>query len=366
MSIFSTFCLYISKKYFFWSLIILVAIATIIGLFEFIELLRKTMAKPHIYVSDLIQLTFLKIPLHIQFFFPFICMVAANITLWRLNQSQEIVAARAVGLSTFQIIKGLLVVVTIQSFVNISLINPLSAFMQKRAENIENVLFKNRNLSSQLVLNESGLWLREKVNKNDRSIYIKRYSTRMNHFSDIHVFETDPDGVLVKHYVAEYATLEKNRWVLEKAHLWDENYEAKNCDTFYLETELSMAAIDENNAKPETISFWNLPIFIKSLYQSGLSAVKYELYWYAQMGKITQALALIFLAAAFCMHPTRYKKSSVLILLSVLSGFTLHFLSDVIYAFGLTQKIPLMLAAFTPSLITFCFSIGMLMHVDQG
>lgn len=341
-------------------------IATIIGLFEFIELLRKTMSRPHIHVLDLVQLTFLKIPQHIQFFFPFICMIAANVTLWRLNQSQEIIAARALGISTLQIIKGLLIVAFINALINISVLNPLSAFMQKRAENIDNILFKNNTSNSQLVLNESGIWLREKINKNDRSIYIKRYSTSMNHFNDIHVFETDPDGVMVKHYIAEYATLEKGRWVLEQAHLWNENYEVKNHEKFYLETELSMAIIDENNAKPETISFWNLPGFIKSLYQSGLSTIKYELYWYAQIGKITQALVLIFLAAAFCMHPTRYKKTSVLILLSILSGFCLHFLSDVIYAFGLTQKIPLLLAAFAPSIITFCFSIGILLHVEQG
>lgn len=366
MPIFSTLSLYIIRRYFFWTLLVFSFVILAIGLFEFIELLRRSMSKMDVRLLDILGLTALKIPLHIQLFFPFACMVVSKITLWKLNQTQEIIAARSLGLSTFQIIKTLLFSVFILSIFNLSVLNPLSAIMQKKAEIVESKVFNKSHVHSQFALNDSGLWLREKIEERHRTIYIKRYNIETNDFKDIHIFETDYRGVLLNHYVAESASISKKEFLLNHVFFQNHMQEETKLEICRLNTSLSMSMIEENNAKPETISFWYLPAFIGYLYQSGLSTVKYELHWYAQLSKIFQSLALVLLAAAFCMHPTRYQQTSVLILIGLITGFTLHFLTDIIHAFGLSHKIPIMLAAFSPSILTFCVSLGLFMHVERG
>jgi lipopolysaccharide export system permease protein len=55
-----------------------------------------------------------------------------------------------------------------------------------------------------------------------------------------------------------------------------------------------------------------------------------------------------------------------LITFGILSGFVIHFSSDVIYALGLAGKIPILLAAWIPTLVTLMLSISFLLHQEGG
>ena len=50
----------------------------------------------------------------------------------------------------------------------------------------------------------------------------------------------------------------------------------------------------------------------------------------------------------------------------VVSGFLLYFLSDVVFAFGLSAKVPVTLAAWTPTGVSLIFGASMLLHLEDG
>ena len=50
----------------------------------------------------------------------------------------------------------------------------------------------------------------------------------------------------------------------------------------------------------------------------------------------------------------------------VASGFLLYFLSDVVFALGLSAKIPVALAAWTPTGVSLIFGASMLLHLEDG
>ncbi|PIZ32375.1 MAG: hypothetical protein COY39_05735 [Alphaproteobacteria bacterium CG_4_10_14_0_8_um_filter_37_21] len=365
ISLFSTINRYFAKRFLFWFMTISIAILFIVGLFEFIELLRRSMGRPYIGSRSLLEITLLKLPFYFQMFYPFIIMVASQVTLWRFNQSQEIIAVRSLGFSVWQILSSLILSVLALSILNLAVFNPISAMTQNRADVLYTSLFK-KNGNSQFSINESGLWLREKTQNKASVINIETYNLAKNIFLNVNIFETTATGALEQRYMATKATLNDGFWLLEDVKSWNINYGEKDLSTLHVKTDLSIKKILESNAKPETISFWSLSSFITGLKKSGLSDLRYNLHWHVQLAKIGQALALILLAAVFCLHPTRYKKASTLIFLGLISGFVIHFLTDVVHALSLGEKIPIILGAWSPVLITFLLSTGLLTHTEQA
>jgi len=50
----------------------------------------------------------------------------------------------------------------------------------------------------------------------------------------------------------------------------------------------------------------------------------------------------------------------------VASGFLLYFVSDIVFALGLSTKIPVTLAAWTPTGESLIFGTSMLLHLEDG
>lgn len=358
-----TIHLYIAKRFIFWLGIVIVSVLFVVGIFDFIELLRRSIGRPHINSATVLEITLLRSPNYLQLFYPFIIMISSLITLWRLNHTQEIIAIRSLGLSAFQIILSMLASVALVSVVNLTIFNPLSAITQKRADSIYDSLFK-RSGDSQLSVNDSGVWLRETKDNAARIIRVGSYNS--DHFSNLNIYEIDNLGNLEESYMAKTAHLKEGHWELQDVIYWNKDKGESKLSHTSLDTELSLKKIFESNAKPETISFWNLGDFIQGLKKSGLSDRKYSLHWHAQLAKLGQAFAMILLSVVFCLHPTRYKKTATLILLGLVSGFVIHFLNDVVFALGLSQKLPIVLAAWAPVAITFSVSLAMLVHIEQS
>jgi lipopolysaccharide export system permease protein len=55
-----------------------------------------------------------------------------------------------------------------------------------------------------------------------------------------------------------------------------------------------------------------------------------------------------------------------MIVSGVLAGFILYFVSDIVFALGLSDKVPVLLAAWTPTGVSLIFGVSMLLHLEDG
>jgi lipopolysaccharide export system permease protein len=109
-----------------------------------------------------------------------------------------------------------------------------------------------------------------------------------------------------------------------------------------------------------------LPKFIDILNKSGLSSVNYRLYWHGQLAKLGMMMAMILLAASFGFRSIRQGGTMRYITYAITSGFALYFLNDIVYALGLGNQVPILLAAWTPTLIITLLSLALLLHFEDG
>ncbi len=119
-------------------------------------------------------------------------------------------------------------------------------------------------------------------------------------------------------------------------------------------------------APPETISFWNLPGFIELLENAGFSATHHKLQLHRLLAMPILFAAIILLAVSFSLRPQRRGRVGLVIFGGAFTGFLLYFLSNFVFALGLSGKIPVVLAAWAPAGITLMLGIAVLLHLEDG
>ena len=132
-------------------------------------------------------------------------------------------------------------------------------------------------------------------------------------------------------------------------------------------TNLTPRKIQESFASPETMSFWELPGFISLARESRASrAQRHRLYFNALLARPFLFCAMVLIAATFSLRMQRRGGTTLMIVGGVASGFLLYFMSDIVFALGLSATIPVALAAWTPAGVSWLLGASMLLHLEDG
>ena len=165
---------------------------------------------------------------------------------------------------------------------------------------------------------------------------------------------------------ASRAELGNGVWHITNAALSKPGVRTRRVGAIELETELTPAKILESFAAPETISFWSLPGFIALLENAGFSAQRHKLQWNHLLATPLLLAAMILLAAVFSLRPQRQGHVALVIVLGLLTGFLLYFLTNFVFALGLSGKIPVILAGWAPAGVSGMLGLAMLLHLEDG
>ena len=179
-------------------------------------------------------------------------------------------------------------------------------------------------------------------------------------------FFNDAYPVHFAHRRADRARLENGDWVIENGIRWAANEPPQPFDEMRLATTLTPRKIEESFASPDTMSFWELPGFIGLLEQSGFPAQRHRLHFNVLLARPFLLCAMVLVAATFSLRMQRRGGATLMIVGGVASGFLLYFVSDIVFALGLSAKIPVTLAAWTPTGVSLIFGASMLLHLEDG
>ena len=361
----STLFFYLSRVFWLWFGIACGTLSAIILLLGSLELARKSIGKSALHFSILCEMTLLQIPGYLQVLLPFLILLASLLSFWRLNQTLELTIARSAGLSLWQILGGLSLNIICFSFLNLLVLDPISAATTRRFEFLQSTHIQGQ--SSQLAISETGLWLREVLPNRQIIMRSQSVDLKNNTFREVTFFNFDASGNYESRLDAPKAVLNPRIWKLFKAVRWNQDSQPQKLDALEFPTKLTIKKIQEHSSSPQSFSFLELPSFIKMMEKSGVSSLFYRLYWHSLIAKIGTMITMCFIAAVFMIRPMhRRGKTSLLLGGSILVGFLFHFTNDLSYALGLGNKIPGILAVWTPTLIAILLSCSILLHFEDG
>lgn len=361
---------YLSKQIIFNFIEVLLMVLGVVFIFELIEMLRRAAGREDAGFGFIVQMAVAKLPQTVDMVFPFVMMIAAMITFWRLSKSNEFVIIRAAGVSIWGFLAPVLFTTFLVGVFNITVINPISSKMFELYETMD-YRFKTRNPNA-VLFTDKGLWTREAINK-DTVLVIQARSVRQEDqdkllLMDVGILEMDRNSQLRRRVDAFAATLDGNKGMeLKDVRVYEAGKPVKVVNSVNYQTSLTPERIKENFVDPESISFWDLPNTIRFYEHSGFSALKHSMRYLSLLASPFLLCAMVLIAAVFALRPNN-RRGGVMFLIvgGVATGFMVYFLSQVIYAFGLNGYIPPFMAVWTPTLIATLVSVTILLHLEDG
>ena len=112
----------------------------------------------------------------------------------------------------------------------------------------------------------------------------------------------DEADQFIRRIDARQATLTPGWWELQDAVVTTASGLPQPSDTLSVATRLTLDNLQDSFASPETMSFWELPGFIKILENAGFSAVQHRLYFHAQLASPLLFTAMVLIAATFSLR----------------------------------------------------------------
>jgi lipopolysaccharide export system permease protein len=360
-----TFSAYIARQFIAWFCGVFTAMAITTFLLDYIELIRRGGTKLQATLSLLFEMAALKLPHTAQEVLPFAILFGTMLAFWRLTRNNELVVARAAGVSAWQFLTPALLMAFLVGIVAVTVFNPVASLTEAAYEKLESHVLRQG--SDQLSLSNSGLWLRQSdEGGNQIVIHAGKITSRRLILDAVTLFFFNDLTQFTSRVDAQTARLEKGDWLIENGVRWLPNEPPQPFDELRLATTLTPRKIEESFASPDTMSFWDLPGFIGLLEQSGFPAQRHRLHFNVLLARPFLLCAMVLIAATFSLRMQRRGGATLMIVGGVASGFLLYFVSDIVFALGLSAKIPVTLAAWTPTGVSLIFGLSMLLHLEDG
>jgi lipopolysaccharide export system permease protein len=284
-------------------------------------------------------------------------------TFWRLTRSQELIIARSIGISAWQFVRPALFITLVFAIFNITIINPIGASMNARYKDLESRYLER---TPTLELSGAGLWLRQRDDA-------KRYLLHADHvemapltLTPVIVFIYDNDGNYLGRVDAPKAVLQDGAWDIRDARINMDQSQAEHVDSWPLSTTLTLGKIQESMAAPNTISFWEMPRFIRALKTIGLPQTRHQLAFQSILSQPLSLCSMVFFAAAFALRMNRRGGVTAMILAGVVLGSFVYTLNNVVGALGVNQTLPVVLAAWAIPVVALALSNAALLHMEEG
>ena len=361
----STLNWYFIRQYGLNFLILLVGLLSIIYIFDIVELLRRASKAGDVGLSMVLMMGVYKLPEVGQLVFPFAILFSAMWTFWQLTKRHELVIVRAAGLSVWQFIFPIIMAGFIIGLLLMTALNPLSALLISKYENLEAQYLKNK--SSAISLSKQGLWLRQDMENGDKAIiHAAKISMPEWNLHDVTVFFLSNENVFLRRIDSGTSYLQDGEWHFQYAVSNRPGTLPKMANNMTIPTDLTVGDLESSFASPSTVSFWKLPSYIKTMEQTGFDSTPLKIHYQSLMAQPLLFIAMILLAASVSLRQQRLKGTSFLIFSGICIGFIVFFTSSFLQALGASAQVPVFVAAWFPAIISLLLGVGAMMVLEDG
>jgi lipopolysaccharide export system permease protein len=331
---------------------------------DVVELLRRAYGRPGVRLGTVLLMAGLHLPFLIQKLMPFGVLFGTMLTFQRLTRTHELVAARAAGVSVWQFLAPALLVALGLGAFTVLAFNPLASVLVARYEALDHKVLSQP--SSLISVAPGGLWLRQPEADGDLLIHARQMNPDTGVLAQVVVFAFAADGSFASRVDAAEARLRPGFWELRDPLLSNPDGSSHSEPVLAIPTDLTPAGIQESFASPETLSFWDLPSFVSELEAVGFSAREHRLYWHGLMALPLLLSAMLLIGTTASLRLVRRGGTGLLVVAGLFTGFLFYILSDVVFAIGLSGRLPALLAAWIPAGVAVLLGLTTLLHLEDG
>jgi lipopolysaccharide export system permease protein len=355
---------YFAGRFVISALGVFASIFVLLVLVDYIEMVRKTSGLVSVSAITVAETSLFRVPQLLEKMMPFCVLIGAMTCYLALSRRLELVIARAAGVSAWQFIAPALVAAILLGVLATTAYNPMSASLREQSKEMEAELFGGT--SGGGVQDASGFWLNQINNDGQVIINALRSEHQGVRLTGLTLFRFDPNNKFLERIEAREATLEDGYWLFKGIRRFSLNAPPVEEDSFKLETSLTPAQVRNNFSTPETVSFWQLPDYIRSSESSGFATAGYRLQYHKLLAQPFLLAAMVMLAAAVSLRFFRFGGVQKMVLSGVGAGFLLYVLSKVTEDLAKAELMHPITAAWLPVVVGGLTGFLALLYQEDG
>lgn len=353
---------YFGLRFLITVLAVFTGVVVLVALLDSVELLRRTSGHQNVTAWLVLKLSFFRVPMVTERIMPFCVLIGAMSCYLNLSRRNELVVARAAGLSAWEFIAPAVLVAFVLGIAATAVYNPVAANLQERAKRYEAEIFGQREFGMQ----DSGFWVRQR-SVDGQSIINARSSREQGlQLSGVTVFTFDHEGRFRDRIEAKSAVLRPGAWELSDARVYPDDAPPSVHKIYAVKTNLSPEQVRESFATPETLTIWELPDYIRTAENAGLIAAGYRLQYQKLLSRPFLLASMVLLAAAFSLRFVRMGGVQKMVLGGVGAGFLVYVLSKITEDMSKTELLSPVTAAWAPVLIGGLTGFLVLLYQEDG
>ena len=347
------------------ALMVFFSIFVLIAPIDYIELMRRATDVPDVSLLLVAKTSLFRVPQLCERMLPFCVLIGAMFCYLNLSRRMELVVARAAGMSAWQFVAPAALVAFLLGVFATTVYNPVSAYLQEQSKRYEAELFGQD--TNALSGAGGSFWASQKDETGQKAI-INAKSSRDQGISltGVSVFIFDSTGHFKQRVEASTAALEDGAWLLRDARVTALATLPVDEPEYRLKTSLTREQVRESFATPESVSFWDLPVYISKAENGGLAAAGYRLQYDKLLARPFFLSAMVFLAAAVSLRFFRMGGVQKMVLGGVAAGFLLYVLSKVIDDLSKAELMHPVAAAWLPVLVGSLTGFIALLYQEDG
>jgi lipopolysaccharide export system permease protein len=322
-----TLARYFGLRFLIAVMLVFAGIFALVAMLNYIEQVRRYSDIANMSMLLVAKLSICRVPQVTERVLPFCVLIGAMYSFLDLSRRLELVIARSAGLSAWQFISPALAVAFVIGIFSTAVYNPWAAAMQERSKRYEAQL--SGHSRAELLSNGGAFWGSQQTADGQAIINAKSSQEQGIDLSGVTVFTFDRKNHFRNRIEAAEAVLHPGVWLLSDAHIYAVGHRPLDEPVYRLKTSLTPEQVRESFATPETVPFWELPLYIKIAEHAGLVAAGYRLQFQKLLARPFLLVAMVFLAAAVSLRFFRFGGVQKMVLSGIVAGFLLYVLSKV-------------------------------------
>jgi lipopolysaccharide export system permease protein len=340
------------------------SIFVLLVLVDYIEMVRRTSGLVSASAITVAETSLFRVPQLLEKMMPFCILIGAMTCYLALSRRLELVVARAAGVSAWQFIAPALASAIMIGIFATAVYNPMSANLRELSKRMEAELFGSAPGGG--VQDASGFWINQVNSDGQVIINAARSEQQGVRLTGLTLFRFDGDGQFKERIEAREATLKEGRWLFKSARRYALDAPPIDQDSFELATSLTPAQVRNSFSTPETVSFWQLPSYIRSSESSGFATAGYRLQYHKLIAQPFLLAAMVMLAAAVSLRFFRFGGVQKMVLSGMGAGFLLYVLSKVTEDLSKADLMHPIAAAWLPVLVGGLTGFLALLYQEDG
>jgi lipopolysaccharide export system permease protein len=235
---------YIINEYIKSLFVVIAVMLSIILLINLLDEFNFFKSKKDLKFIFFIIFTILKIPNVLINLFPFIVLFGGIVFYLKIYNHNEVISLRVMGYSNIQIILIPALTSFVIGYIVVFLIVPFSSSMLRYYEDLRSEYNETKNL---VFINETGIWILDKNEKEKNIIRIEKISKDFSIISQITIYSYDSSNNFIKRVDATEGFIKDKNWQLNKVYIISSN--KKNNKENYLNTYNYTSNVNINELK---------------------------------------------------------------------------------------------------------------------